>query len=105
MSADRLERFQKLAETHPDNVLFRFSLGQALLQNGRGAEAIPHLRQAADSKADWMMARIFLGQALAAEGKIGEARPVMEEALQLAVSQGHEDPERELREWLSAHPA
>jgi hypothetical protein len=48
-----------------------------------------------------MMARILLGKALLSLGRKTEARPWLEEALQLAVEQSHEDPERELRALLA----
>ena len=101
MADGRLENFRKLAEAHPGNPLYRFSLGQCLMREGAAAEAEPHLRLAAASRTDWMMARILLGQCLEMQGRRAEARPVMEEALALAVSQGHEEPEQDLREWLA----
>ena len=101
MAGERSERFRKLVEAHPGNPLYRFSLGQSLMQEGDAVSAEPHLRLAADSRSDWMMARILLGQCLEAQGFRDKARPVMEEALALAVSQGHEEPEQDLREWLA----
>jgi hypothetical protein len=59
------------------------------------------LRFCADKKADWMMPRILLGKALAGLGRKTDAKPWLEQALQLAVAQSHEDPERELRGILS----
>jgi hypothetical protein len=48
-----------------------------------------------------MVPRILLGKALVELGRKAEARPALEEALQLAVDQQHEDPERELRAILA----
>jgi predicted Zn-dependent protease len=95
------ERFAALVATQPENEKFRFSLAQALLREGREAEAIPHLGFCAAKKTDWMMARIVLGKTLLALGRPGEAKPWLEEALNLAVAQEHEDPERELRGLLA----
>lgn len=81
--------------------MFRFSLAQALLREGRAADAVPHLEFCATKKADWMMARILLGKTLLALGRRTEARPWLEQALQLAIAQEHEDPERELRGILA----
>lgn len=97
----RSDRFQSLVAQHPDNEMFRFSLGQALVEEGRAVEAIPHLQFCADRKADWMMPRILLGKSLLAAGRRDEARAVLSRALELAVEQDHETPETELREMLA----
>lgn len=97
----RVEQFATAVARQPQNELFRFSLAQALVAEGRHAEALPQLEFCVDAKADWMMPRILLGKALLAAGKRTEARPILEEALRLAVAQQHEDPERELRALLA----
>lgn len=96
----RVEQFQKLAEAQPDNELFRFSLAQALLAENRGAEARPHYEFCIAQKADWMMPRIIWGKWLLKNEGATSARPLLERALELAVEQHHEDPERELRAIL-----
>jgi len=96
----RSERFAALVAQQPDNELFRFSLAQALLTEDRPADALAHLQFCADKKADWMMPRILLGKALLGLGRRAEAKPWLEQALQLAVAQTHEDPERELKAML-----
>jgi len=96
----RSARFQTLVTQQPDNELFRFSLAQALIDEGRPAEAVPHLEQCAAKKADWMVARILLGKSLLALGRRDDARRWLEDALGLAVDQHHEDPEAELRALL-----
>jgi hypothetical protein len=48
-----------------------------------------------------MMPRILLGRALAAVGDGPGARAAWTEALALAVAQGHEEPEAELRALLA----
>lgn len=98
----RSEVFRERIKADPANPLFRFSLGQALLAEGRPAEAVEHLRQAAGSKADWMAPRILLGKALLATDLKDEARTSLEDALRLAVAQGHEEPEAELRGLLAS---
>ena len=85
----------------PDNELFRFSLAQALVTEGRGAEAVPHFEACAAKKADWMMPRILLGKLLLQLGRRAEAQPLLAAALRLAIDQHHEDPERELRALLA----
>lgn len=97
----RSELFRRHVSADPANPLFRFSLGQALWTEGDAAGAIEHLRLAADSKADWMMPRILLGKSLLAVGDKPAAKAVFADALALAVAQGHEEPEEELRAVLA----
>jgi len=99
--ASRREHFEALLARQPENELFRFSLAQALVAEGRAEEALGHFRTCAERKADWMMPRILLGRALAAVGDGPGARAAWTEALALAVAQGHEEPEAELRALLA----
>jgi predicted Zn-dependent protease len=98
---DRAARFEALVAGQPENELFRFSLAQALTAAGRGAEAVTHYEICVAKKTDWMMPRILLGKILLELGRPTEARPLLDAALRLAVEQGHEDPEHELRELLA----
>ncbi len=97
----RSELFRRHVAADPANPLFRFSLGQALWAEGDAAGAIGHLRLAAASKADWMMPRILLAKCLQAAGDKSEAKAIFADALALAVAQGHEEPEEELRALLA----
>ncbi|MET0263539.1 MAG: molecular chaperone DnaJ, partial [Rariglobus sp.] len=60
-----------------------------------------HLEICARKKSDWMMPRIMLGKALLQLGRAAEAKPWLEDALQLAIDQDHQDPEAELRALLA----
>lgn len=95
------EIFRPKVEAAPDNMLFRFSLGQALYDEGDSSGSIEHLQKCADSRADWMLARILLGKALIQDGRSAEAKPILEDALQLAIAQKHDDPAEELRGILA----
>jgi len=97
----RREHFEALVARQPGNELFRFSLAQALVAEGRAEEALVHFQSCAESKADWMMPRILLGKALLGLGRRDEARTWLESALRLAVEQHHEEPEQELRALLA----
>jgi len=101
MSA-RSARFTALVASQPENSLFRFSLAQALDAENRFAEATEHYRFCVASRADWMMPRILLGKVLLRASAPAEAKPVLENALQLAIEQHHEEPEAELRALLAA---
>jgi predicted Zn-dependent protease len=97
----RVEQFEALVTRQPENELFRFSLAQALAAENRGADAVAHYEYCVAKKADWMMPRILLGKLLLQLGRRTDAKPLLEDALQLAVDQHHEDPERELRAILA----
>lgn len=100
----RSPQFAALVERAPDNELFRFSLAQALVAEGRAEDAVPHYAFCVAKKSDWMMPRILLGKLHLTAGRRAEARPLLVDALDLAVSQAHEDPERELRALLAELP-
>jgi predicted Zn-dependent protease len=95
------EIFLPKVAAKPDNMLFRFSLGQALYDEGETSAALPHLKKCADSREDWMLPRILLGKAMLAEGRESDAKPILETALQLAIEQQHADPAAELRSILA----
>jgi predicted Zn-dependent protease len=97
----RSAHFATLVARQPENELFRFSLAQALLAEQRPAEALQHLEACANKKPDWMMPRILLGKALLGLGRPTDAKPWLESALQLAITQDHEDPARELQALLA----
>ena len=97
----RSAQFAALVARQPDNELFRFSLAQALLAEGKPAEALGHLTACAQKNAGWMMPRILLGQTLVQLGRKSEAKPWLEAALQLAVAQDHDDPAAELKLLLA----
>lgn len=100
----RLDQFAALAAREPANELFRFSLAQALVAEGRGAEAVPHYEYCVAKKSDWMMPRILLGKLLLQLGRRADAAPLLADAFRLAIEQHHEDPERELRALLAEIP-
>ena len=95
------EIFLPKVASKPDNMLFRFSLGQALYDEGDTTVASAHLKKCADSREDWMLPRILLGKAMLAKGQNCSAKPILEAALQLATEQQHDDPATELRNILA----
>ena len=99
--ATRTEQFAALVARQPENEMFRFSLAQALVAEGRPADAVVQFEFCVAKKADWMMARILLGKLLVQLGRRAEAKPLLEAALRLAVEQHHEEPEHELRALLA----
>lgn len=94
------ELFRERLTKDPQNPLFRFSLGQALFDERAYEEAIEHLVCCVQSRADWMMPRILAGKAYLEIGNTASAKPILQEALQLAIEQHHDDPAQELRLML-----
>ncbi len=94
------ELFRQRLDADPNNILFRFSLGQALYEEGRYAEASDQLAVCIDRREDWMVAEILLGKSLLAEGNTDAARKHFSHALDLARAQHHEGPEEELVKLL-----
>ena len=101
MSDPRITRFEKLLAEHPYSEMFRFSLAQALEADGQSSAAITHYRTCVAAKADWMLPRIQLGKLLLKSGDPIAAKPLLEDALQLAIAQDHEDPAMELQALLT----
>lgn len=95
------ELFIPKVEAQPDNMLFRFSLAQALTEEGDALAAIPHLERCVQSRDDWMLPRILLGKALLQDGQAATAKPILENALQLAIAQDHREPAAELQQLLA----
>ena len=93
--------FQPKVDSNPDNMLFRFSLGKALYDEGKNQACIPHLERCVQSRSDWMLPRMLLGKALLANGESAHAKIRLEEALQLAIDQHHDGPAEELRSLLA----
>lgn len=94
------EKFRQLVANNPNNELFRFSLAQALMEEGATQEAIDAFDFCLSKKADWMMAAILKGKCYLALNQKEKAKPVLEFALKLAIDQHHETPESELRKLL-----
>ena len=89
--------YQAKVSQSPENVMFRFSLGQALYEEGRSADAVTHLEKCVASRDDWMLPRILLGKVLLQQKQEDAARPHLEDALTLAIAQHHDAPAAELR--------
>jgi predicted Zn-dependent protease len=94
------ERFQKLVDANPNNELFRFSLGQALMDEGQERDAIQAFDVCLKDKPDWMVASILRGKCLLSLGQKDEAKAELQRSLRLAIAQHHEAPEAEVRKLL-----
>ena len=97
----RSAKFRTLLDTKGDDPRLLFSYGQALLDEDSTKDALAPLQSCAEHDSEWMMPRILLGKAHLQLDNLDAARTWLEAALQLAISQDHEDPEAEIRELLA----
>ena len=97
---ERVEVFRRKLEENAENLLFRFSLGKALLDEGGFSEAEEIFRRCLEEKQDWMLALLFRGRCLIELRRPSDAIDALHLAVKAAVDQHHEDPEREARVLL-----
>lgn len=93
----RSEKFRQLLETKGDNPLLRFSLGQALLEEGDADAAIKELLICAEGNKDWLMPRLLLGKAHVYQKAAEEAQKWLNEARELSIQQDHDEPLEEIQ--------
>jgi Flp pilus assembly protein TadD len=102
MTNDELiTRYETLLQQRPGDELALFSLGKALFDAGRFAEAETHLRAARQAKPDWMVVTMLLAKCALHRGDKAAARELYEDALGFASAQHHEGPEEEIRHALA----
>lgn len=94
------EKYKNLLKANPENELFRFSFGQALMDEGNPIEAISLFEKCLKKKPDWMVASILKAKCLIAIDQKDEAKSELHRALRLAIEQEHEAPEAEIRKLL-----
>ena len=101
MTNDELiARYEALLQQRPGDELALFSLGKALFDAGRLAEAETHLKAALQAKPDWMVVTMLLAKCALHRDDKAEARKLYENALGFAIAQHHEGPEEEIRHAL-----
>ncbi|MCH2135533.1 MAG: Fe(2+)-trafficking protein [Phycisphaerales bacterium] len=101
MSIDeRIERFQHMAEADPDNEMAHFSLGSALLQAGRGAEAAGAFERCIELNRDMSKAWQLCGEAMIAAGWSDKAAATLEEGWRIAATRGDRLPQEAMGEAL-----
>ena len=102
MSAEALiDKYEGLLEQRPNDELLRFSLGKALYDAGRSAEAEIQFRAALEAKPDWMIVTMLLAKIALQNNDRVQAKALYEKGLELAIAQDHEGPEEECREALA----
>jgi hypothetical protein len=105
MAADvlqaKIDKFSQMVAKHPESELARFSLGSALFEAGRFADAEPHFAKALAVKNDWVMAYIFRARCLIRLGRAAEAKPLLATARDHSIAQHHQNPVDEIDEILA----
>jgi Flp pilus assembly protein TadD len=102
---DLIARYEALLEQRPGDELALFSLGKALFDASRFAEAETHLSAALRAKPDWMVVAMLLAKCALHRGDNTGARQLYDDALGFAIAQHHEGPEEEIRTALAHLPA
>jgi Flp pilus assembly protein TadD len=96
-----IAKYEGLLKSRPEDELLHFSLGKALYDAGRMAEAEVNLRVALGLKPDWMVVTMLLAKIALERDDETEARLLYQKALTLAIDQQHEGPEEEIRAALA----
>lgn len=97
---ERVELFRRKLEGDPCNLLFRFSLAQALFDEGNFSESEETFCLCLEEKEDWMLALLYRGRCLVELKRFDDAADILRLAVKAAIEQNHEDPEREARVLL-----
>jgi predicted Zn-dependent protease len=92
-----IDKFQSLLDAGQDNAMLRFSLGNALLAEGRAAEAVPHLRAAVGHDPKYSAAWKLLGKALAENGDHTAAIEVFDRGIAVAEEKGDKQAAKEMQ--------
>ena len=91
----RSSLFRTKLEASPENDLFRFSLAQALWDEGNWSECIEQLELCLQKRPDWMIASLLLAKVKMKTGELEDAQRILNETVRMAREQDHEGPEEE----------
>lgn len=97
---DLIARLQAMLAKGQDNMLLRFSLGKAYVEQEDYAAAVPHLRAALAFDAQYSVAWKWLGKALLGQQDKAGARLAWESGCQAAEGRGDKQVVKELQVFL-----
>lgn len=97
---ERIARFQKMTEADPANELGHFSLGRALLEAGRAAEAAVSFRRVLELNPGMSKAYQHLAESLVESGQRSDAVETLHRGLQQARARGDMMPARAMEALL-----
>jgi predicted Zn-dependent protease len=95
-----IANFEAMLASGRDTALLRFSLGNAYLQAGEAAKAVPHLQAAVTLDPDYSAAWKLLGKACASLGQMGDARAAYETGISVAERKGDKQSAKEMTVFL-----
>jgi len=98
--SDQIERLRALTGTPRDGALLRFSLGNALLADGKAAEAAGELRRALEFDPGYSAAWKLLGRALVEAGDAAQARRVWTQGIAAAQRAGDVQAQKEMQVFV-----
>ncbi len=109
MNADpRIAQFEKMSRDDPNNELGHFSLGKALLEAGRPADAVAPLQRVINLKPTMSKAYQLLGEALDKVGRCADAVEIVTKGVSVADELGDVMPRDTmvglLRSWGAPVP-
>jgi Fe-S cluster biosynthesis and repair protein YggX len=99
---ERIERFTKMATADPTTELGHFSLGRALMDAGRYADAVESLRRVIAIDATRSKAYQMLGESLMKLDRKGEAVATLTDGATIADNRGEMLPRNEMAEMLKS---
>lgn len=97
---ERIGRFEKMAQADPDNDMAHFSLGNALLQAGRFAEAAARLQRCLELNPDMSKAYQLAGEAMIKAGWSDRAVETLNAGHEIAAAKGDLMPKKAIAELL-----
>ena len=92
-----IDKFQSMLDAGQDNAMLRFSLGNALVGEGRAAEAVEHLRAAVGHDPKYSAAWKLLGKALAETGDHQAAIEAFDAGIAVAEARGDKQASKEMQ--------
>ena len=95
-----IENLNKLLEQGQDNLLLRYGLAQALLNEGQITEAIKHLEQALEFDHGHSASLKLLGKAYASNGDSDKAIMIYTKGIELAEQKGDIQAAKEMKVFL-----
>ena len=98
--SDLVARLERMLADGQDNALQRFGLGQALVQQGRAADAVAHLEAAVGHDPDYSAAWKLLGRARRDSGDVDGAVSAWQKGIAAAEARGDKQAAREMQVFL-----
>ena len=99
--SERITQFRQKLSTSPENLLFKYSLAQALFEENHFAEAIELFEECIAKRADWMLVALYLGKAYLETGNSGYSKKYLNLTIELGQKQNHDDPVEEAKQLLA----